>query len=232
MRYAERLGADIREFVSIRDFGGDGAFQKKQPAIDSDLEDAGDEQCFVTLTFDDEPGTRQRLEGLLDRGLVNLPFTLSAPDFELENFTIDQLVAVAANWASDLQQPINICSTELSQRVEARICQKGFKFQKALNDILRMAGEEYKLSKGIEWGERLADHISVHRESQAEMGTYSECTLSKIERQTLCVLRDSEPAINYPLSIKELDTSSLEILRAPVQPIDPCHVQAEADSQG
>ena len=98
VRYAKRLGADIREFVSIRDFGGDGAFQKKQPAIDSDLEGAGDEQYFVTLTFDDEPGTRQRLEGLLDRGLVNLPFTLSAPDFELENFTIDQLGRVHTSY--------------------------------------------------------------------------------------------------------------------------------------
>ena len=98
MKYAEGLGADIGEFVSIRDFGGDGAFQKKQPAIDSDLEAAKAEQCFVTLTFDDEPGTRKRLEGLLNRGLVNLPFALSEPDFELENFTIDQLVAVAANW--------------------------------------------------------------------------------------------------------------------------------------
>ena len=232
VRYAKRLQADITEFVSIRDFGGDGAFKKEQPAIDSDLEAAREEQCFVTLTFDDEPGTRRRLEGLLNKGLVNLPFTLNEPDFELENFNVDQLVAVAVNWASDLQQPINMCSTELTLKVEARICQKGLKFQKALNDILNAAGEEYKLSKGSEWGERLADYTSDLRESEAEAGTYAEDTLPKIERQILRVLLDSEPTINYPLSIENLDTSSLEILRAPVQPIDPCHVQTEADSQG
>ena len=214
VRYAERLGADIREFVSIRDFGGDGAFQKKQAAIDSDLEAARREQCFVTLTFDDEPATRRRLDGLLNKGLVNLPFTLNEPDFELENFTIDQLVTVATNWASDLKKPINMCPAELTQRVEGRICQKGIDFQKALNDVLCTAGEEYKLSKGIEWGERLADHISLLREQQAEAGEYSVGTLSKIEQQTLRILGDSEPAINYPLSIKKLNPNFLEIVNS------------------
>ena len=118
VRYAERLGADIREFVSIRGFGGDGAFKKEQQAIDADLEAARKEECFVTLTFDDEPGTRRRLEGLLNRGLVNLPYMLSGPDFERENFTVDQLVTVAVLWASDLGQPIKLCQAGLTQRVK------------------------------------------------------------------------------------------------------------------
>ena len=75
-----------------------------------------------------------------------------------------------------------------------------------------MAGEEYKLSKGTEWGKRLADHISDQRESEASAESLSEHTMSKVERQTLRILQDSQPAINYALSIARLDTNSLEIM--------------------
>ena len=83
VQYVDRLEASIREFVNIRQFGGDGSFQKELAAIDADLKAARAEQCFVTLTFDESKGARGRLEDLIASGLVNFPFVLNTPDFEL-----------------------------------------------------------------------------------------------------------------------------------------------------
>ena len=91
VQYVDRLEASIREFVNIRQFGGDGSFQKELAAIDADLKAARAEQCFVTLTFDESKGARGRLEDLIASGLVNFPFVLNTPDFELGNFTVSQL---------------------------------------------------------------------------------------------------------------------------------------------
>ena len=115
--YAQGLGARLETYVSIRNFGGDGAFTKQLDAIDSDLESAKEEQSFVTLTFDESCGARERLEGLLEMGLVNFPYVLGKPDFELDNFTVEQLVSVALNWASDLNQSVGQSTSKLVQLV-------------------------------------------------------------------------------------------------------------------
>ena len=213
LRYTERLGANIGEFVTIRNFGGDGSFQRQIPAIDADLQAAREEQCFVTLTFDDDSkDTRSRLEGLVQNGLVNVRFVLNKPDFELENFTVAQLVSVAATWASDLSKPIELNQETLAQKVSQRIQEKNEGFQKALNSVLYLNGEkQFKLSKGTEWGKRLADRLLETRNSELDLGTYSEHTLTKIERQLLFIMRSSEPFIDYPGSIRNLDPTSLEI---------------------
>ena len=213
LRYADQLGANIGEFVTIRNFGGDGSFQRQIPAIDADLQAAKEEQCFVTLTFDDDStNTRSRLEGLVQNGLVNVPFVLNKPDFELENFTVGQLVSVAATWASDLSKPIKLNRQTLAQKVSQRIAEKKQGFQKAFNAVLYLNGEkQFKLSKGAEWGKRLADSLLEMRDSEWESGTYSEDALTKIERQVLFMMRNSEPFIDYPGSIQNLDPASLEI---------------------
>ena len=213
LRYTERLGANIGEFVTIRNFGGDGSFQRHIRAIDADLQAARKEQCFVTLTFDDDSiNTRSRLEGLVQNGLVNVPFVLNKPDFELENFTVGQLVSVAATWASDLSKPIKLNQESLAENVSRRITEKKQGFQKAFNSVLCLNGEnQFKLSKGAEWGRRLADCLLETRNSELESGTYSELTLPKIERQVLFILRNSEPFIDYPGSILNLNPTSLEI---------------------
>ena len=203
LRYTERLRANIREFVTIRNFRGESTFKDKIPAVDADLRAAREEECFVTLTFDDDSdGTRRRVEGLLAKGLVNLRFVLNKPDFELGNFTVDQLVAVAAAWASDLSKPINMDQETLVRDVSARI-DLGIKFEKALNDVLYSNNEQFKLNKGPKWGERLADLLFDTRDSERE--------LSKMERQIQFVLRGSQPFIDYPMSIENLDPASLEI---------------------
>ena len=213
LRYTERLGANIGEFVTIRNFGGDGSFQRQIPAIDADLQAAREEQCFVTLTFDDDSNsTRSRLGGLVQNGHVNVPFVLNKPDFELENFTVSQLVSVAAAWASDLSKPIKLNQETLAEGVSLRIEEKKEGFQKAFNSVLYLNGEkQYKLSKGAEWGERLADCLLETRDSELESGTYSEHSLTKIERQLLFIMRNSEPFIDYLGSIRHLDPTSLEI---------------------
>ena len=52
LEYLKRLGAVAGEYITVHVFGGDGAFTKQIPAIDAQLRDAINEQCFVTLTFD------------------------------------------------------------------------------------------------------------------------------------------------------------------------------------
>ena len=211
LRYVERLGANIKEFVTIRNFHGDGAFKKQIKAIDADLEAAGKEQCFVTLTFDDSDTARKRLNGLIGSRLVNFRYVLNKPDFELENFTVPQLVEVAVTWASDLQYQVKLPQETLIRMVKSRINKKKGCFKTAFNDTLHENGERFQLSKGHEWGKRLADHLSGKRESEVEPGVDSEGTLTKIEQQTLFVLRNSQPFIDYPLSMKNLDFSTLEI---------------------
>ena len=200
LRYTERLGANIGEFVTIRNFGGDSSFRRKIRAIDADLNAAREEQCFVTLTFDeDSTNARSRMEGLVQNGLVNVPFILNKPDFELENFTVAQLVSVAAAWASDLSKPIELNQDALARKVSERIEEKKEGFQKALNAVLHRSGErQFKLSKGAEWGKRLADYLLETRDSELDSGTYSENSLTKIERQLLFIMRNSEPFIDYP----------------------------------
>lgn len=213
LRYAERLGADIQEFVSIRNFRGDGEIKKQMNSLNAALKAAGYEHCFVTLTFDDSSKARKRVESLVKDGLVNTPFVLNEPDFELENFTVEQLVSVATTWAADLSQPVALSQEVLLQEVKDRIQSKNFGFHKSFNDILHCHGEQFKLSKGTEWGKRLADHLSDERERESMRGAYSKETLSKIERQVLYILRDSQPHIDYPRSVKNPALDSLEILR-------------------
>lgn len=212
LRYVERLGANVEQFVTIRGFGGDGAFQKESPAIDADLEGAKQEQCFVTLTFDESSRARRRLNDLLKAGLVNFPFVLNKPDFELDNFTVEQLVAVALSWASELEYSVGLTQEDLVRDVRCRISQQDPDFKRAFDWVIRQNGDSFKLSKGSKWGQRLADYLSDIRDLEAKDGTYSEQTLTKIERQILFVLHNSQPFIDYRMSIEKLDPISLEIV--------------------
>ena len=214
IRYAERLGADIQEFVSIRNFRGDGEIKKQMNSLNAALKAAGYEQCFVTLTFDDSNKARKRVESLAKDGLVNTPFVLNAPDFELENFTVEQLVFVATTWAAELSQFVKTSQCTLLAEIGHRVQNKEKEgFEKAFNHVLHSHGEQYKLSKGKEWGKRLADQLIGERGCEPLRGAYSEEALSKIERQVIYILRNSQPHINYPGSVKNLDLDSLEILR-------------------
>ena len=212
LRYAKNLGWKLREFVTIRNFGGDGAFKKKIVAIDADLDAAKSEQCFVTLTFDNSDEARKRVDSLKSEKLVTLRFVLNEPDFELQNFSVDELTTVAVDWASELKQPLNLCQETLVIEVTRRIKEKQEDFEKAFNSVLHLNGESFKLSKGSTWGERLADHLIDKRNSEIENGVYSEQSLSKVEKQIFYILHSSQPFIDYPLSIKNLDPNKLEIV--------------------
>ena len=209
VQYAKRFGANIQEFVDILVFGGDGNLSRRSAAIDAQLEFAGREQCFVTLTFDDSPSVRNRVDGLIKDRLVNLRYVLNRPDFELENFTIEQLIAVSLNWATYLSKSVKLTQQTLVREVSSQSNNKGF--EKALNDTLRSKNEQYRLSKGEEWGKRLADHLMDTRDSEWAAGTYSEQALSKIEKQVLYIIQNSQPDIDYPKSMENFDSASLEI---------------------
>lgn len=210
--YASRCGWGLESFVSIQNFGGDGAIQKKLSAVNASLQSAKESQCFVTVTFDWSTRARNRIEDLVNQGLISLPFVLHAPEIERGLFTIDELVEVAVTWADDLQKTIGMSPKDLALKVESRVRFKGETFHKAINSILRMAGNDFELGKGIEWGSRLAIYLNDKRESEYQAGTYSEDSISGIEKQIFRVQWSSEPFIDYLLSVSDLDSSKLEIV--------------------
>ena len=87
---------------------------------------------------------------------------------------MSQLVAVAVSWASELGFPFALPQETIVERVETRVNAKGEDFKKALNAVLHLSGESFKLSKGNEWGAKLADYLADERESEAQMETYSD----------------------------------------------------------
>lgn len=211
-QYARRSGSSLGSFVSIQDFGGDGAFQKKLPAINASLEAARNSQCFVTVTFDWSTRTCKRVGELVQEGLINLPLVLHKPDFEQSIFDISELVDVALAWAVDVQKTILIRREQLIREVKRRVCCKSETFHRALNGVLYMANEQFELGKGVQWGERLANHLVEKRESEYGAGTYSKAMLTGIEQQIFGVQWSSEPFIDYRLSVDDLDPSKLEIV--------------------
>ncbi|MDE0133081.1 MAG: hypothetical protein OXM62_09950 [bacterium] len=217
-QYSERLGMDMSGFVTIHNFGGDSTMRNRVPAVDASLETARHEQCFVTLTFDDSSDLRSRVESLMQSKLVNVPFVLNEPDFELGNFTIDYLVDVVIKWAADVNKPIELDRATLIERVESRIVRKGLNFDKAINDILHICGESFALGKGAKWGRRLADQLIERIEAEADSDERRDEDLSSIEQQIRQVHWSSQPFINYPLTIQEIDPDELEIGRR--QPSD------------
>ena len=214
VRYAERLGVTIEEYATVASIGGDGALKgKKHIAVESAfLRAARDEQCFSALTFDYSSAVRKRVEGNVNKGLVTLCFLLNNADFELQNFATDELVTVAMCVASETPYPIKLGREELVKSVGCQMVVKNKDFKKAFNDVLRSNGEKFQLSKGMEWGRRLADLLSYKRDAEAKAGVYSEDKLTGIERQILMVLRGSQPSIDFLLSVERQDPKSLEIL--------------------
>ena len=212
-RYAERIGATLHHFVSIRNFGGDGNFIRRNQGIDADLAAARIEQCFVTLTFDESNGARRRLEGLTETELLTFPSVLSDPDFELEHFRIEQLVDVAMRWASELSKPVRVCRECVICEIASLISSSGSAggFKTAFNKVMRLNREEYRLSKNVEWGIRLADHVIEPRLPETEGGEFSMRDLSRIEKQLFFVIKNGQPYIDYALSVENLDPERLEI---------------------
>ena len=213
LRYAKGFVANFEEYATIDNVGGDGALTGKKhiAAVNVFMEAAKNEQCFVALTFDESSGACKRVQELIHEGLVNLCYVVNKPDFELDNFKVDELVTVAAEVALETPYPISLDREYLSEEVAREVTQNKKDFKKALNDVLHRYGEMFKLSKGKEWGDRLGTFLSSKRDDEFKSGVYSEEALTKIEQQVLRVLRGSEPAIDYPLSIQEIDPSSLEI---------------------
>ena len=214
VRYAERMGRNIHEYATVDNVHGDGALtgDRQQPAVDAYLKAARDEQCFSALTFDYSDDASERIQHLVVDRLVSLCFVLNTPDFERETFEVQELVTVAIDLASLTPNPIKLSRECLVYEVEQRIKKKNEDFKKALDSILYLHGEGYKLSKGTDWGNGLAELLSDKRDAEVRAGEYSENSLTKIERQILMVLRGSEPNIDFPLSTENLDHKSLEIL--------------------
>ena len=211
-QYARRMGLDIDEYIELRNFGGDSAFQKQLKFVDEELQFTRREQRFVTLTFDDTTRSRRRLTSLVGEGLINMRFTMNKPDFEADNFTPQQLVHVAVTWANDLQYSIATTEATLASEVAQKMGGERMDFKRAFNGVLCAKGESFRLTKNKEWGIRLADFAFDLRVSEPQADDFDEDQVSKIERQIQYVMHGSQPIISYPISVEDIDITKLEIL--------------------
>lgn len=211
--YCKDLGISPEEsYLTFRNFKGETNFQKRLDVINQELQTAADEQCFVTLTFDDTPETRDRIKELQTNNLITMTYTLNKPDFECQNFSPSELVDVVYCWADEWGVSIPIVREEFIRELELQLSKCPTKLESVVNHILSQNSVPFWIDKGQEWGERLARHLTLLRESQLEAGQYTEDGLTKIERQIFWVLRASEPNINYPLSIRNMNADSIELL--------------------
>ena len=150
-QYALRLGIDLDSYVDLRNAGGDGAFKKQLAVLDGEFKSARREQQFVTVTFDESESVRNRLIALLHQELINIRFTISNPDFEIQNFTVRQLVEVSFDWSRDEKHQVLSDPTRFSLDVEKRIHNKALGFEKAFNDIAFRRRETFRVRKNSEW---------------------------------------------------------------------------------
>ena len=211
--YVERMGIDINQFAIFHDAGGDGAL-KDNPTewIIPRLESAQKEQQFATLTFDDTTDARRQVNKLVEKKLINIPYALNDPDFERENFTVEQLVTIACDWVSESNPISEDIRSIILEQTESRLCEKKEDFIRAFNSVLHQNGITSRISKEPQWGMRLAGYLSDQRENEYQNGDYSEENLSKIEKQILLVYQDGQPFIDYPLSIEHLRPKMLEVV--------------------
>lgn len=211
--YCDDLGIISAEsYITFRNFKGDTNFQMRLDVLNQELRTAAIEQCFVTLTFDDTPGTRDRIKELQTNDLITVTYALNKPDFERQNFSTSELVDVVYSWADECGVSIPIVSEEFTKEVEAQLSKTPTSLKSVVNKTLFEHSVPFNINKGKEWGERLAKYLGDKRETQFSAGEYSEEVITKVERQILRVLRASEPNINYPLSIEHMNVDLIELL--------------------
>ena len=161
--YSNLMGMNMNEYVTFRNFEGDTNFKKRLAVIDQELQTAKEEQCFVTLTFDDTKETRDRLGELQKQGLVTLRYILCDPDFERQNFTAYELTEVVFAWASDECISIPIKKEEFAKELEMRLSANPTPTNVArpIKSIFREKSIDFWIDKGMEWGGKVGK-VSVY----------------------------------------------------------------------
>ena len=82
---------------------------------------------------------------------MNFPYVLNNPDFELGNFSVEQLVTVAKSWAEELNYDTANWPEDLIERVELRLKEKKEQdFKRALDAVLHLYDPTFKLSKNYQ----------------------------------------------------------------------------------
>ncbi|HXZ95044.1 MAG TPA: hypothetical protein VEG28_03930 [Dehalococcoidia bacterium] len=208
--YSRGLGIPVDSYAEFREFSGDGALKKQLQVINQDLISAAGRQQFVTVTFDEAPASRQRIRELLQQKLITLRFVMNSPDFEGQNFSIEELLNVTLQWAREEGVDIPGCVTGLTEQIEKYLNSKKVSTTKAIDYVLK--DYHWGIDKGNEWGGRLARLLLQKREDEVKMGTYTEKNLSKIEKQVIFTLQSGQPHIDYKLSIEHMDFRNLEII--------------------
>ena len=96
-------------------------------------------------------------------------------------------------------------------KLEEQFKKNGTDVSKMINYVLKENHVQFWVEKGTKWGIRLANYLNKKRNQEVENGDYSEDKLSKIEKQIEGIYRASQPHIDFPLSMENLDQESLEI---------------------
>lgn len=217
-KYVDRTGEDMLRFVTIEVLHGDGSVKKVPAWLKGRLISARNDQCFVTVTLDDSDKIRKNIDDFKVQGLINIPYVLNGPDFENETFRDENDGLPIDHLLNAMLYGLDIPPSDIGQIKEES--KGGYnkskgginRLIKAFNDaIKRHKDPAFQISKGEEWGKKMADYLSDKREEEVMNGTYSETSLSKIERQILSVWQCSQPFVDFPSSIKKVNPGALEI---------------------
>ena len=217
-RYAERIRMNLLQFVKFQPLFGDGGLNTRSRNLPdwlkAWLKSAYEEQCFATVTIDESARVRKNIDTFKKQRLINMPYVVNTPDFECATLERDQLLDVMCSWMAELSGSwidFQSIRDEISRNDDGGNGAKTLinEFNKALK--MRSVDGSIQVKKGRIWGSKMADYLSDYRDNQISNGTYSEESLSKIERQILAVSRYSQPFVDFSLSIKNISPHGLEI---------------------
>jgi hypothetical protein len=156
-RLAEHLHLDLPQSgVEVMNMKGLGALAKDQ--LRGLLERYRREETFAFITVDDDArGDHKRMLQIYGReGLASAGFRVWKPDFEHENFALDELASAATLYAE--QEGVNtvITADAIGAEMESRRVPAGAAIERLLSRAHVYSG------KGQRWGEVLADWLAKH----------------------------------------------------------------------
>ena len=154
-RLSERRGINLNgagvEVMNLEGLGGLAAHRFREL-----LERFQREEVFSYVSIDRDQssdGPRQ-LSRYAEDGLLPAGFRIWEPDFEIVNFSLDELASVAAKMANDEGATVSIAAKD----IEEEMATSGVAVGRAIERLLNR--RRYYGGKGERWGAYLADHAA------------------------------------------------------------------------
>lgn len=151
-RMAERLHLDLNsEGIELMNLGGVGGLGSDR--LLGLLERLQREEVFAFVSVDRDNGGNhlRQLKSYAARNLLAAGFRMWEPDFEVANFTLDELAQVASGIATVEGVPLTVSAEDISRVMEERKLPAGEAIKRLWSSAWFFGG------KGAVWGRALAD---------------------------------------------------------------------------